>query len=499
MPVDTQHPTYKEWGGSWTKCRHAFDGPKSIKAPEHRGTYLPVLEEQMTDEYSDYVERAQWFPATERTTKGLAGAVLRTDTQVEVPSVMEDHLEDVTLTGIDFHGFANMVLPDQILMGRCGGLVEMPEEESTEQRPYWTFWAAENIINWSTRRVFGRQKLVMVVLREERWVHAVDDPFTWKLEPFYRVLELVTVGIGDLRYRQAIWVKKQNVDGTSKEEWILDREIWPMRAGVLLEEIPFTFFGATSTEPKVQKPPMLDLVELNLGLYRNSADYEGALTAIRPVWALSGYPAGTSVVLGPRRALVTERPANETRAQILQGADPVGIRNAMEEKRKDLAVAGGRILEAQPTTNETAQAVKMRHTGDEATMRTISGAMGRGLETMLQFHAMWMGANPEEAEVRPNQDFISAKLTPQEIQALQGLLQNGDLSYQTFYHLMAEGETVRPGVDWEAELEQIQLEEEQELLARDRKAEEQRAAAAERMAAIGSGDPQLVPGGFGTA
>lgn len=463
MSVDALHPKYKEWSPSWLRCRHSFDGPKAIKSPENRAIYLPLLEEQMGVEYTDYVERAQWFPATERTTKGLSGAVLRTDTQVVVPSSMEDHLADITLTGVDFHGYANQVLPEQILMGRCGGLVEMPEVESEQQRPYWTFWVAENIVNWATARIFGQQKLVMVVLREDRWESKGD--FDWELEPFYRVLALVPIGgLGELRYRQSIWVRRRAEGG--KEEWVLDREIWPMRAGVLLDEIPFVFFGATTTEPKVQKPPMLDLCEINIGLYRNSADYEGALTAIRPLWELAGYPTGTSVALGPRRAMASEKPAGDLRVAIHQGADPKGLREAMKEKRTDLATAGGRLLESQPRVTETLGAVKIRHHGDEATLRTVSGTMGDGLELMLRHHATWMGANPDEVEVRPNQDFINVKLGPQEIQAISGMLQNGEISYQTFYHLLAEGETTRPGVSWEQELEQIRLEEEEQLVRR---------------------------------
>ena len=468
--VDTLHPRYEEWIDIWEQNRHAFMGARAVKNKDHRTTYLPLLEEQQGPEYADYVDRATWFPATERTVKGMSGAVLRTETQIDgLPSMMEDHLEDITLTGLDLHAFAGKILPEQVLEGRAGGLVEMPEEESPDQRPYWTMWTADKITNWATARIFGRLQLVMVVLKEETL--QPEGQFGWVEKPSYRVLELVPVGMGDLRYRVTIWEKRGE---RGKESWQPVKESWPMRAGVLLDEIPFTFFGASSIEPKVDKPPSLDVVELNIALYRNSADYENALTAIRPMWALAGYPAGTSVVLGPRRAINSEKDAGKVRAQILQGADPDGLRKAMGEKKADLAIAGGRMLEGQPMVNETAQAVKMRHHGDESSLRTVSLTHGRGLTQMLRHHARWMGAPQAEAiQAEPNTDFVSARLNPQEITALQGLLQEGSISYQTFYHLLAEGETARPGVTWEEELEQIRLEEEQDLLQRQKEAEKQ--------------------------
>lgn len=458
MPVDDQHPQYEEFFDDWTRCRDAFGGRRLIKAAGSK--YLPRMEAQQVDEYADYLQRAQWFDGTERTSKGLAGSIGRNDTRLEVPAVMEPDLEDVTLTGQDVHAFSQRILLEQVLMGRVGVEVAMPREESPDQRPYWNLWAAESITNWAEARIHGRSQPVLVVLREPV-MRRLDD-FSWdEAAVQFRVMKLVQFTEDTLVYVQEIWVKNPNDTAGMDEKWLLDETIIPLRRGVPLDEIPFTLFGASSIEFAVEKPPMLGVADQNIGMYINSADYENALAAIKPLYTLFGFETGSEIIIGSRRALVSELP--DGNAKILQGADPVGLRKAMAEKQANMGVLGGQIIEDGGPA-ETATAVRIKQGGRQASLRTIATTFGTGLEKTLAFHAKWVGgADPEQVTATPNMDFIDSTLTPEQINAYLALLQAGKITYATFYNLLQGGELTRPGVDAEQELEEIEAEEESEL------------------------------------
>ena len=480
MPVDDLHPQYEEWASDWTRVRDAFGGRRQIK--EKRTAYLPSPEAQTGPEYDDFLARAQWIEATERSTKGLAGAVLRTDTAIEVPDVMREDLEDVTLSNQDVNAFSQRILMDQILMGRLGVEVAMPRTEGPDQRPYWNLWAAESIVNWAEMRINGRLRPVLVVLKEP--VLQRSDDFAWEEKAFqYRVLRLAPFTEDRLVYIQEIWIENPNQDAAGDEKFILSEQIIPSRRGVLMDEIPFTLFGASSIEMAVEKPPMLGVADHNIGWYVNSADYENALSAIKPLYVFIGMEAGAEIVLGSRRAVIV--PDSDGDGKILQGADPVGLRNAMEEKRKNMGVMAGQILEEESGPAETLGAVRIRQGGRQASLRTIATTFGVGLEKVLGFHAKWVGANPEDIVATPNTDFIDATLLPDQLRAYSERLQSGEISYPTFYELLRGGEITRPGVTAEEELEEIEAGEETVLQKRQA---EMAALEAERVAAEGDGE-----------
>ncbi len=52
--------------------------------------------------------------------------------------------------------------------------------------------------------------------------------------------------------------------------------VWKKGNGTNWDRIPFSPIGSENNDPMPDKPPMEDLAHLNIGHYRNSADYEEA-------------------------------------------------------------------------------------------------------------------------------------------------------------------------------------------------------------------------------
>lgn len=453
MPIDTVHPEYEAMASDWQRCRDAHRGRAAVRAAGTR--YLPWTRANLGPEYDDYAERAVWYGATERTVIGLAGAISRKSTAVDVPPLLQPHLQDIDLAGTSTDAFIGQLLQEQLLVARACIEVTMAGKAAPEQRPYWVLWRAEDVVNWQEERRQGKMTTTRVVLRESAYEPPEDDPYASEVVTRYRELELVT-GRGAPALRVRTYVQRTTPEGS---RWEIELEVWPSRRGDALPFIPIVPVGAQACGWKVEKPALLDLVDLNLADWRNSADYEAALASIKPVYYVFGVPAGTEIVLGSKRAITSEDTGAS--AGILQGADPVGLRTAIQEKRHAMATLGARLLEEQPDVGETATAVRMRHAGDEASLRTIAATMGEGLTRALRYHAWWLGANEDGVEVRPNMDYVNARLAPDELRAYMELLNNGRISYQTFYALLQAGEITRPEVTAEEELEQIELEAEE--------------------------------------
>lgn len=458
MPINTPHPEYADMAPDWQRCRDAFRGRRAVRDAATR--YLPWSSKAFSQaEYADYADRAVWYGATERTVIGLAGAIGRKDTAIDAPAVIEPHLDDIDLAGMDISGLIGRLLQEQLTTSRCVLQVTMPRDvpAGPDARPYWVLWQAEDVVNWREERIAGVMTCTRVVLRETDYVADDADQYKVVTRTRYRELELVP-GAGGLVLCERVWEQESGPDG---ERWAITDELYPQRRGDLLSFIPVVPVGAQACGWKVEKPALLDLVDMNLADWRNSADYESALASIKPVYYLFGVPVGTEVVLGSKRAIISD--LTDAKAGILQGADPVGLRTAIAEKRHAMATLGARLLEEQPDVGETATAVRMRHAGDEASLRTIAATMGEGLTRALRFHAWWLGADEEAVEVRANMDYVSARLSPDELRAYMELLNNSRISYQTFYALLQAGEVTRPEVTAEEELAQIELETEEDL------------------------------------
>jgi len=442
----------------WQRARDCFEGSDAVKAAGVK--YLPMLDshrlvsEGGLAKYDEYKARALYYNATGRTVEGMAGALFQVAPVLTVPTILEDHLEDITLGGTSAELFGLQTARDVLLTGRYGILVDMPQDvpggvSPAELRPYWVGYRAEDIIAWRTERFEGREIVTAVVLFETTEEVDPKDRFALDLFEQYRVL-MLTNGI----YTQEIWRKNPN-----SETYSVFKEFMPTRRGVPLPFIPFTFIGPTSVSAAVQKPPVDDLVIVNISHYQTMADLEHGrhYTALPTPWVAGviGGKAGAPLYIGSGKAWSLEK---EGRAGMLEftGAGLGHLAEGEREKRKMMATLGARLLEDQAATSETATAVLTRHSGEQATLRTVAQSTEHGLSIATRQHIWWMGADPSPSDLKEfgyelNKEFFSVKMTPPELQTLVMALQAEAISYETFYARLVKGELARPGVTAEEE------------------------------------------------
>lgn len=446
MPVDSKHPLYAERLEDWESCRLFYDGEKAVKK---RGTrFIPMPEEATKIEYDNYVIRAFFFPAVERTVAGLSGAIDRKEPTVQVPDRIRYLIDNADSEDSSLRQYSKVVLDEVFVTGRVGLFADR-DESGDYPLPYLTFYRAEDIINWVDDKNLG---LTLVILREYYFETDSGDPFIQEQKLRYRVLKLDESGF----YAQEVWEVDKNGKALQGEE------ITPMRAGKKLTYIPFVFCNVRSITPRIDKPPLLDLVYKNAEHLRVSADYANSLyfTGNPIMWASGVKSPSPKPVSGQRDA---NEPSfrlavGSTRAVILPKDGKVGMlecsghgvgpnKDRCDDIKLEMAVIGARLLEAQRRGVESAETAQLRQTNESATLSNIVVNVSSAIRKMLQMVDEWEGGtgSADEINFQLNSDFVEITINPQLLSALKDLVTAELISWDTFYYNLAIGEIAVPG------------------------------------------------------
>lgn len=472
MPDDpsVKHKHYTKYVEQWTKVRDCIEGEEAVKAKGSE--YLPHLEGDDADEYQAYKKRAEFFGATGRTVAALVGAIQRKAPDLDFPEDKKDLLERITDCQDSLEELIAQTLEQVSGVGRYGLLVDSSEHENGE--PFVASYIAENITNWKEDTIGGRRVPVRVHLREEFEDVDPKNQFGVKWRERYRVLRLgrpndevaaeQKLTSDKVVYWQEIWQKQ--TDENKRETWQLMKTIVPrMRGGRVLNEIPIELINATGTGLRPSKPPVLDLANVNLSHYRNSADYEHGLhytalpTPYATGWSLKKGELGGSpgkLALGSKTAWVTEN--HEARAGMLEftGAGLSEVSKAMEDKVKRMAVLGARLLEEQKRAAEAAETQRLRQSGEQSALARISMACSDGLTSTLRRVVRWLGVqNEDDTTIELNKDFNLLGIDAQTLTALMAAVQANLLSYNSWFFNLKRGEIIPDNVTEEDEIERI--------------------------------------------
>ncbi|MEE4290648.1 MAG: DUF4055 domain-containing protein, partial [Cycloclasticus sp.] len=265
MPVDSTHKQYQDSVAKWQLVRDCVAGADTVR--NQGETYLPHPDKTAEDaaqRYLDYNSRAQYVNVLARTRNAMVGMAFRKPPVMELPAQLEYLIENASGDGLSLEQLAKNTVGDLLETGRYGLLADYPiaeEGQSAAQTQSITAsikaYKPESIINWSATVINGQSVLSQVVLRET--IETSTDGFESVESYQYRVLKLV-----DNIYTIELW-KDGDVIGTAE----------PRQAnGSRFNFIPFIIAGAVSNDPSVDNAALYDIAELNIGHYRNSADYE---------------------------------------------------------------------------------------------------------------------------------------------------------------------------------------------------------------------------------
>jgi len=476
MPVDSTHPDYDANLVAWQRARDVFAGEDAVKAAAEK--YLPRLDCQDDKEYLAYKNRASFFNASARTADGFVGLIFRRDPTFKLPdgktgvaAALSEFVEDADMLGTSLAAYTKKLVTEIINVGRAGTLVDWNAE--AEQRAYAVAYNTEDIINWHTERVNGRNVLTLVVLKEvSQMPIAETDPFEPEEIQQLRVLKLVPPQTtadnakADWSYQVEIWqflADGQNASGVSKRgkrKWKLVDTLTPLRLGKPLPLIPFVFHGPRHSLPEVDKVPLADIIAVNLNHYRLTADYLHGMhfTALPTAW-VSGFDKNSSLRIGSSTAWVAETPGATAGFLEFTGQGLTTFERAMDRDEQLMAVLGTRMLESRKRVGETAAAIELRQSGENSILNTVSLSVSASLTQVLRWVYWWNSTEPIPDAIGPdrvlaslNTDFSITGMSFQEITALVAAWQAGAISQDTMLDLFRAGEVIAPGRTNEEEI-----------------------------------------------
>ena len=451
MTPDTKHEQYEAMEATWTKCRDTAIGARAVKAKG--STYLPRLGGQVNDSdvnYKAYKERAQFFGAVSRTIDTMTGHIFRKQPTITLPDAMEEYKADINMAGLSLEGLITDLVEDTFEVGRCGILVEYPQREDLEEgtaltveqsrqqglRPYIVKYKAESILNWKLGRVNNATVLMNV------WLHEVEDD----------VEQIRELYLED-RYGQRIWRQPENGG-----DWEVVQTIIPTKNAKGIMEIPFFIISPKEAGADIQNPPLEGLSDTCLGYYRNSADYENALHVVgTPTPWVNGITDPDSVPdlhIGSNTFL---KLPPDAQADFLQcGADGVAaLKEAMQEKKAEMAAQGARMLEPDKRMAESAEAHIIKRGGENSVLASIAGSVEMSVTKALKFMAEWIGLNPDDASIELNKDYLPNPMDATMLREWNATYLSGTISYETYFQGLLSGELVPENLTAEDEQDRI--------------------------------------------
>jgi hypothetical protein len=458
------HNFIVRWRTIWKKCRDVIAGEEQIKDAGEQ--YLTKMVRMSDSEYEAYKHRALFYGASSRTIQGLLGSLLRKPPIVHtaspaVDAKLDKYLQNITQTRVDLAGFARDLVQEVLTVGRVGVLVDMPPEDANllDPTPYARMYTAENVINWREHFEGGVPVLDEVVLVE---ILALPSANGFGVEFIIQYRELVLNEDGS--YVQRLWVIDPPADEDHPATYRMVDEIMPLYRGQPLKHLPFFFCNSSHTRPDIEKPPLLDLFNVNLSHYRSSADLEHGrhFTAI-PTPVVAGVDTSgedgvpPSLEIGSATAWML--PFGAT-AHMLEfnGQGLKHLENALDEKMALMASLGARMLEPDKRASETAEALRLRQAGDIANLNTIADIVGETLTQVVRVIAWWSYVidDPEDKTmyIELDKDYFESRLSPSMLAALVQAWQSGALGFSDLYTQLVRGEAI----DDSRTLEQVKAE-----------------------------------------
>jgi hypothetical protein len=202
----------------------------------------------------------------------------------------------------------------------------------------------------------------------------------------------------------------------------------------------------------------LDLLNILKGHWRLTVAYQYGLHFAglpTPWFAGFNFEDGQTIPLGP--GAVHHTPDSGASCGFLQtgGQGLADMEKGLDRLEAQMSTVGARLLEGLRPGVEAAETVKLRSSGDSATLADIAGNIESGLTDVLQYIGFWLGIPEDDCQVAVNKDFVSTRLSAQDITALLGAVQAGRISDDTFIWNLQQGEVLQDGRTIEDEKEAI--------------------------------------------
>jgi len=445
----TRSTAYRIMEGSWHKIQDILGGTEVMRS---RGEiYLPRHERESSKAYDERRKTATLLNMTELTLNAWVGKPFSEAIQLsqDMPDEVRGWLDNVDLQGNDATTFARAWMREGLAKHYSHVLIDFPLTaeplrnalDGEGLRPFMSHIPPENLIFATAQMIDGHEVLTHARILETEMervgftevaqqrirvfdrVEAFGARFLPEFEEPFDEDELAFVnepGVFVTVYKR--------VDKKNDVEWVIEQP--PRRLAI--NEIPLVTFYATPREEfMVGKPPLEDLVDLNINWWQSNSDQNTILTVTRfPILAGIGVTKENSnLEVGPKRMMTTSNQHGDFKYVEHTGAAIDAGRQNLMDLEEQMTHYGAEFTRKRPRV-ETATARIMASNESSSHLEAATISFEDAFNTALSFMGKWMGLT-DAGRVEMNHDFGPDEVQAADLQALGVARQTRDISRKT--------------------------------------------------------------------
>ena len=384
---ETLSAAYEHMAPLWDKITSILGGTETMQAAGE--TYLPKHTRESDEAYEERLMRTVLVNTTEQTLGGWVGRPFGKPIQFneDIPASLQILLEDADQQGSDLDVFCRNWFKSGLAKGFSHVLVDFPvtrregeqprtldDDRRENVRPYLVLIPPENVIAAHAEMINGVETLVHVrVLEQEITLNGFEEVMTNRIRVYIP---------GHVDVYQEMRIRNGN-----KTEWKKVDEY-----DYDLDYIPIVTFYSQRDGFMISKPPLLDLVNLNIGHWQSQSDQTAVLTVARfPMLASSGVlDDEDDIVVGPNQWLSTREPAGKVYYVEHSGKAIASGRADLLDLEEKMAKYGAEFLTKKPG-RQTATARAMDSAEAISPLQDMTHRFVDAVNLALRYAADWVG------------------------------------------------------------------------------------------------------------
>lgn len=438
----------------WCRIQTVLDGTDAMRSAKAK--YLPQHEYETDAGYLERLSVSVLDNWTARTLETLVGKAFRDPPQFkDLPAKIEAIEKDADGAGRTMVDMAQAWFREAVAKREAWLFVDfsqgqpradgqprtLADDERDGLRPLWKVVCPEDVIFAIGRADKGRHVWTQIRVVENTMEE--DGPFGEVLVERIRV------------HRPGSWELYVKIKDKRTRKWVWKLEDTGLTG---LAEIPAVKFCVDG-----EKPPLEDLVHLNIAHFQSGSDQRSILTTSRfAMLAVSGAPdvdpaAGEKpLVVGPKQWLSTPNPESKFYYVEHSGAAINSGRQDLQDLEQRMASYGAEFLKRQPgRASATGRALDSSEA--QSLLQTWVRQFGEHLMQALRHTANWLKMGPTE-EVGTVVFDLEADVDagdPAELSTIDSARSRGDISREAWVDEMKARNIFRSEYDPELDAERL--------------------------------------------
>jgi hypothetical protein len=435
MSIDYKHEDYKKNIDKWKRIDNVCSGED---VEQYLRTLNPADKTVANqNRNTQYKAMAIFYQIAGYTARGLNGLLFSKWPKFTVPTQLNYLASNVDGSGVSIYQQAQDTSEDVIKKGRAGLFVSYPETNGASSvadmqamRVFATIHEieAEQIINWRYTQDGAQVKLSLLTFMEK-----IEEPSGYE--------NVCIDQIRELALESGVFIVRKWRYDEDTGKWLKfgDDQIPTDGAGKTWNEIPFTFVGSENNNASVDDAPMAAIAEINIGHYRNSADYEDNVWYLGQAQAwMSGLTQNHIDLMKANNMYVGSRELIGVPQDGAFGFESAPantmVRQAMLDKVDLMIGLGARFIQRTGPAI-TAQQAQGDQSVQHSVLSLISSNISEAYTQCLKWAARYMNVTGD-VEFRTTMDFVSPTATAQEIQAIVAGFVQGAIPASAYFAWM---------------------------------------------------------------